>query len=144
MTPSLIWAGTPTTIFAFNGSIDEARIASGVCSASWISATAMTVAATATMTSSAAVTPSAALTCANSASGLLLAWPESSGTFVVYTTTNLTPPAVWLSATNTTTYVVAASGSRSTFPRPSPERSFTGCRRIGEDGVRPSLSGNGA
>jgi hypothetical protein len=86
--------------YCFNGWIDEARIAAGVCNSNWISATWLNAASNNIFTSSSAVNPRPVLSCSNSAAGTLLTWPESAGVFVIYTATNLTPPVVWLPATN--------------------------------------------
>jgi hypothetical protein len=93
------------SVYYFDGDLDEARIASGVCSSNWISATSLNVASNSAFTSSSPVNPSPALSAANSTSGPVLTWPASSGVFIVYTTTNLTPPAVWVPATNAASYV---------------------------------------
>ncbi len=92
------------SVYYFDGSLDEARIASGVCSSNWIWATWLNVASNSVFTSSSAVNLSPMLSYSNSTAGLFLTWPAASGVFVVYTATNLTPPAIWLPATNAATY----------------------------------------
>jgi hypothetical protein len=93
------------SVYYFDGNLDEARIASGVCSSDWILATSLNVASNAIFSSSSAVNPSPALSYSNSVAGPLLTWPSASGVYVIYTTTNLTPPVVWVPATNGVTYV---------------------------------------
>ena len=46
------------SVYYFNGSLDEARIATGVCSTDWISATWMNMASNSAFTSSTVVNPS--------------------------------------------------------------------------------------
>jgi len=91
--------------YFFNGVMDEARIQSGVCSLDWIWATWLSVASNNVFNSFSAVNPSPSLCYTNSSAGAFLTWPEDSGVFAVYTTTNLAPPAVWLPVTNGATYI---------------------------------------
>ncbi len=90
--------------YYFDGALDEARIAAGVCGSNWIWATWMNVASNSVFTSCSAVNPPSSLSFTNSAAGLFLTWPVASGVFMVHTTTNLTPPAVWLPATSAPGY----------------------------------------
>lgn len=92
------------SVYYFDGSLDEARIASGVCSSNWIAATWMNAASNSGFASSSAVNPPAVLSCANSAAGTLLSWPGSAGVFTIYTTTNLAFPAAWTPANNAVVY----------------------------------------
>jgi hypothetical protein len=91
--------------FYFNGSMDEARVAPGICSSDWISATYLNMASNSVFTSSSAVNLPPMLSCASSASGPLLTWPVTAGVYVIYTATNLAPPVAWLPATNVPAYV---------------------------------------
>jgi len=91
--------------FYFTGSLDEARIAPGICSSNWICATWLNVASNNVFNSSSIVNPSPALASSRSADGIALSWPQASGVFTLYATTNLAPPVIWQPATNAVTYV---------------------------------------
>ncbi|HZM05717.1 MAG TPA: DUF2341 domain-containing protein [Candidatus Saccharimonadales bacterium] len=91
--------------YYFNGSLDEARIATGICSSNWIWATWLNVASNLAFTASSAVNPSPSLSYTNSSAGPVLTWPSAAGVFAVYTTTNLALPAIWLPATNAVAYI---------------------------------------
>jgi hypothetical protein len=90
--------------YYFDGALDEARIASGVCSSDWVRATWLNVASNNTFESFSAVNPSVSLSCMDSAAGVWLTWPEASGIFAVYTATTLAPPTTWQPVTNAATY----------------------------------------
>jgi len=93
------------SVYYFDGSLDEARIASGVCSSNWIWATWLNVASNSVFNSVSPVNAPPSLSLAASAAGTLLTWPAAAGVFALCTTTNLNPPVVWLPASNTVTYV---------------------------------------
>jgi hypothetical protein len=88
--------------FYFNGSMDEARIASGTCSSNWVWADWMTVVSNTALASYSTITrETPVLSLAGSASGsLTLTWPTPGVGFALYTATNVTPPAVWTLLTN--------------------------------------------
>ncbi|HEV2437018.1 MAG TPA: DUF2341 domain-containing protein [Verrucomicrobiae bacterium] len=88
--------------FPFNGSIDEARVQSGLCSSNWIWASYTTVASNGALENYSAVTQEPPLLTIGGGgnTGTLLTWPASGVGFALYTTTNLTPPVVWTPATN--------------------------------------------
>jgi len=87
--------------FDMKGAMDEARIQSGVNSSNWVWASWMTVASNATFASYSTVTQQTpALKICASGSNLILNWPASGVGLSIYTTTNLTPPVLWTSATN--------------------------------------------
>jgi hypothetical protein len=84
--------------YYFNGSLDEARIQSGVQSANWIWANWVTVASNSILASYSAVTQQPpVLTLGGDTS---LSWVGSGLGFALYTTTNLAAPATWSLATN--------------------------------------------
>jgi hypothetical protein len=90
----------------FTGSMDEARIQTGTVSSNWVWANWMTVASNATFESYSSVTQqSPALSVSLNGAALVLQWPASAVGFALYTTTNLTPPANWLLATNQAAFV---------------------------------------
>ena len=90
----------------FNGSMDEARIQSGVQSSNWVWASWATVAANTTFQNYSAVTQQTpALAINPGAGGLSLNWSGSGVGFALYTATNLTSPMVWMPATNQPTLV---------------------------------------
>jgi Concanavalin A-like lectin/glucanases superfamily/Domain of unknown function (DUF2341) len=91
--------------YYFNGALDEARIAEGVCSSNWIWATWLNVESNSLFNNYSAVNPSPSLSYVESPAGVWLTWPAASGVFELYTTTNLAPPAVWEPATNAAAYV---------------------------------------
>jgi hypothetical protein len=91
--------------YYFNGALDEARIAAGVCSSNWIWATWLNVASNSLFNSFSAVNPLPSLSYAESPAGVWLTWPAASGVFELYTTTKLAPPALWEPATNAAAYV---------------------------------------
>ncbi len=87
--------------FYLKGTIDEARILSATASSNWVWASWMTVASNATFASYSTVTQQTpALKICASGSNLILNWPASGVGLSIYTTTNLTPPVLWTSATN--------------------------------------------
>ncbi|HUD47564.1 MAG TPA: DUF2341 domain-containing protein [Candidatus Baltobacteraceae bacterium] len=86
--------------YYFNGSIDEARIQSGLESSNWIWASWMNVASNSQFTSFSAVNPQPSLTVASNGGEVFLTWPVNEGVFTLYTTANLTPPIVWSPVTN--------------------------------------------
>ena len=89
------------SVFYFKGAMDEARIQSGIASSNWIWASWMTVASNPTLQNYTAVvhqTPS--ISTGRNANGAFLNWSGSAVGFSLYATTNLTPPAVWVPATN--------------------------------------------
>jgi hypothetical protein len=88
--------------FYFKGNIDEARIASGMCSSNWIWASWATVASNSTFESYSTITrQQPALTIGfGGNNGAVLNWPGSGVGFALCTATNLTPPIVWTLATN--------------------------------------------
>jgi len=88
--------------FYFNGTMDEARIASGVQSSNWVWADWMMVASnTALVNYSAISRQTPVLSIAGSAAtGLTLTWPTPGVGYALYMSTNLTPPFVWTPATN--------------------------------------------
>ncbi len=87
--------------FYFNGSMDEARIASGIRSSNWVWASWMTVASNPAFASYSAVTQqSPSLSIAGGQSGLSLTWPTPGVGFSLYSATNLAPPVSWRRATN--------------------------------------------
>jgi hypothetical protein len=89
------------SVYFLKGTLDEARIESGVCSSNWIWASWATVAANSTLENYSAVTQQApGLTIgANASGGTLLSWPGSGVGFMLCTTTNLAP-ARWVPATS--------------------------------------------
>ncbi|HZV33074.1 MAG TPA: LamG-like jellyroll fold domain-containing protein, partial [Verrucomicrobiae bacterium] len=91
--------------FYFAGQIDEARIASGVCSSNWIAASYLNVVSNSTFASYTTVNPRPTLSFTAATGGPLLTWPASAGALSLYTTTNLAPPVTWTPATNTPVYV---------------------------------------
>jgi hypothetical protein len=91
------------SVYYFDGSLDEARIATGVCSSNWIWATSLNVASNSFFSSNSAVNPSPSLVYTNSSSGAFLSWPQALGVFTVYTTTNLA--GNWQPATNNAAYL---------------------------------------
>lgn len=82
--------------YYFNGALDEARIANGICSPDWISATWLNASSNSVFTSASVVNQAPSL----SYNGQTLTWPQASGVFAVYTTTNLASPGIWLPVTN--------------------------------------------
>jgi len=84
----------------FNGTVDEARIASGTRSSNWVWATWMTVVSNSTFSSYSAVNPRPTLSIISTPAGPTLTWPTNAGVFTLFSTTNLTPPATWAPATN--------------------------------------------
>jgi hypothetical protein len=90
------------SVYFLKGTLDEARIESGICSSNWIWASWATVAANSTLENYSAVTQQTpGLTIGtNAGGGALLSWPGSGVGFALCTTTNLMPPVVWVSATN--------------------------------------------
>jgi hypothetical protein len=86
--------------YYFTGSIDEARIQSGLASSNWVWASWMTVASNSAFSGFSAVNPQPTLTVGANPSGPVLTWPAAAGVFTLYETTNLTPPALWQPATN--------------------------------------------
>jgi hypothetical protein len=86
--------------FYFDGSLDEARIANGVCSSNWIWATWMNAASNRLFNSSSVVNPAPSLLYTTAGGGESLTWSQASGVFTVYTATNLGPSASWSPVTN--------------------------------------------
>jgi hypothetical protein len=87
--------------FPFNGSIDEARIQSGLCSSNWIWASYMTVVSNAVLEDYSTVTQQPpVMSIAGGGTGATLTWPASGVGFTLYTTTNLAPPVTWTLTTN--------------------------------------------
>lgn len=85
----------------FKGTMDEARIQSGLASSNWIWATWMTVSSNTSLENYSGVAlQSPSLSINPGANGALLSWPGNGVGFTLFTTTNLTPPAVWTPATN--------------------------------------------
>ncbi|HEY3863941.1 MAG TPA: DUF2341 domain-containing protein [Verrucomicrobiae bacterium] len=110
------------SVYYFDGSLDEARIAPGVCSADWIRATWLDTASNAVFNSFSAVNAAPSLSCSSNQAGALLAWPASAGVFTLYTTASLDSP--WQAATNAISYangqwqaVIPASASGGQFYR---------------------------
>jgi hypothetical protein len=90
--------------YYFDGALDEARIASGVCSSDWIRTTWLNVASNNTFNSFSMVNPSLSLSFMASPGGVCLTWPEAAGVLALYTTTNLASPTRWQPVTNALTY----------------------------------------
>jgi hypothetical protein len=90
--------------YYFDGALDEARIASGVCSSDWIRTTWLNVASNNTFNSFSMVNPSLSLSFMASPGGVCLTWPATAGVLALYTTTNLASPTRWQPVTNALTY----------------------------------------
>ena len=90
----------------FNGTMDEARIQSGLQSSDWVWASWATVASNSVLQNYSAVVQQApALGINAGAGGITLSWAGSGVGFVLCTTTNLASPAAWSPATNQPTLV---------------------------------------
>lgn len=87
--------------FYFNGSMDEARIASGTRSSNWVWASWMTVVSNAVLATYSSVTQSRpVVSLTGGPGGFSLSWPTPGVGFSLYTTTNLAPSALWTLTTN--------------------------------------------
>jgi hypothetical protein len=89
----------------FNGTMDEARIHSGIDDSNWVWASWATVASSSTFESYSAVTralPDLTIGTGGNGNGgsIFLVWPSSGVGYGLYTTTNLTPPITWVPVTN--------------------------------------------
>jgi hypothetical protein len=89
----------------FNGTMDEARIHSGVDDSNWVWASWSTTAANSTFENYSAVTrvlPELTIGTSGNGNGgsTFLVWPSSGVGYELYTTTNLNPPVVWTPVTN--------------------------------------------
>ena len=89
----------------FNGTMDEARIHSGVDDSNWVWASWATVASNSTFENYSAVTralPELTIGTGGNGNGgsIFLVWPSSGVGYGLYTTTNLTPPITWTPDTN--------------------------------------------
>jgi hypothetical protein len=85
--------------YTFHGSIDEARIQSGLASPSWIQATASPPATVAAVNSQ----PSIALLTNDGVASLR--WPQNAGVYQLYYATNLSFPITWNQETNAPQYL---------------------------------------
>jgi 3',5'-cyclic AMP phosphodiesterase CpdA len=88
--------------FLFKGTMDEARIISGVCSSNWIWANWMNMASNVQwLTSSGVIQQSPDLMIdAGDGGNIFLSWSENNVGFGLFTATNLTPPIIWDQTTN--------------------------------------------
>jgi hypothetical protein len=92
-------------IYQFKGSMDEARIQTGLASANWIATSYQTVASNGVLQNYSTVArQSPAISINSNANGGLITWPPSGVGFALYTTTNLASPVTWVPATNQITF----------------------------------------
>lgn len=90
-------------VYYFAGAMDEARIASGLCSSNWIWASWMNATSNGIFNSASAVNPSPVIGVTNSNNMTIVDWPQSAGVFVLYTSTDLSTGS-WTPATNAVSY----------------------------------------
>lgn len=107
-------------VYYFDGALDEARIANGVCSSNWIWAAWLNVASNSVFNTFSPVNPSPSLSILETSGTIALTWPANSGAFKLYTTTNLALPALWLPATNVLSF---ANGQWQSLVSPSAQQS---------------------
>ncbi len=88
-------------VFYFNGTIDEARVQSGIASSNWIATTYLNMYESSFLSYS-SVNLQPTLTIAPYAGGYEFTWPTGDGAFTLETTTSLAAPASWTPVTNTT------------------------------------------
>jgi hypothetical protein len=88
------------SVYFLTGTLDEARIESGLGSSNWIWASWATVASNSLLENYSAVTQQPPALSIGLGGGTLLSWPGSGVGFGLYTATNLAPPVVWTPATN--------------------------------------------
>ncbi len=86
-------------VFYFNGTIDEARVQSGIASSNWIATTYLNMFESSFLSYS-SVNLQPTLTIAPYAGGYEFTWPTADGTFALETTTNLAAPASWTAVTS--------------------------------------------
>lgn len=85
-------------VFYWDGSLDEARIQSGIASPNWITTTYLNISQS-SFVSYSAVNLAPMLSIVASTNGYILTWPANDGTFTLETTTNLAAPASWTAVT---------------------------------------------
>ncbi len=89
------------SFYYFNGTMDEARIQSGLADSNWVWASWMTVASNSSLANySAPARQSPVLAIGSSGGGNSVSWPASGVGFALYSTTNLTSPVAWTVTTN--------------------------------------------
>ena len=89
------------SFYYFTGTMDEARIQSGLANSNWVWASWMTVASNSTFANyTAANRQCPALVVDNNAGSTSVSWPASGVGFTLYSTTNINPPVIWTVATN--------------------------------------------
>jgi hypothetical protein len=108
------------TLF-FNGTMDEARIQSGVASTNWIATTYLNM-AQGSFVNYSPVNPLPVLSIASSANGYVLSWTTNYGAFTLESTTSVAAPAAW--TTVTTPAPILTNGMWQQLVQPAAQNQF--------------------